>query len=323
VLTIKKVSPLGFIVLAIIVAEILVFMPSSTEEMLTQGFVAPSPEANLSIQGFHAVHLNQQGQKETINAKEAELFKKDGYAILKDVNIRIFTKGGEHTIFITGAKGKYYMEQKNLELFDNIVVVSENLGYEMRTEYLKYEQAKNLLWTDKEISIIGPNPQRPSLEFTSKGLSANTKTEEFKLLSDVHCIKYDENAESIEIDSETGIAYLDKSQILFSGNVVVKQKKMNIFTDNFLITYNRENQSIDRAKAYDLVKIVEGDRVATCKTAYLLNREKKIVMRGSPKVVQGNDVVEGKIIIFYTAENKILFDEAVGEFSLDEGNKLE
>ncbi len=36
-------------------------------------------------------------------------------------------------------------------------------------------------------------------------------------------------------------------------------------------------------------------------------------MGGNPKVIQGNDVVEGKMIIFFTAENKILFDEAVGE----------
>ena len=43
-------------------------------------------------------------------------------------------------------------------------------------------------------------------------------------------------------------------------------------------------------------------------------------MTGHPKVVQGEDVVEGKIVIFFTRENKILFDEAVGEVkSLGEG----
>ena len=106
---------------------------------------------------------------------------------------------------------------------------------------------------------------------------------------------------------------------MFRENVVVRQKDMNIFTDNFLVSYNKRDQGIDKAKAYDSVKIVQGDRIATCETAFLLNREQKIVMRGKPKVVQGSDTVEGKIIIFFTAENKILFDEAVGE--VDVGSK--
>ena len=30
-------------------------------------------------------------------------------------------------------------------------------------------------------------------------------------------------------------------------------------------------------------------------------------------MIQGNDTVTGKIVIFFMGENKILFDEAVGE----------
>ena len=103
---------------------------------------------------------------------------------------------------------------------------------------------------------------------------------------------------------------------------MVKQRDMNIFTDNFLVAFNSYNRSIDKAKAFDFVKIVQADRIATCKTAFLLNQEKKIVMRGQPKVRQGDDVVEAKIIIFFTAENKILFDEAIGEVDIKRTKEL-
>lgn len=320
-LTVKRASPIGFMVLAIVVVELFVFIPSTTEEFVVESFVAPSPQASLSIKGFRAVHLNQKGQKETIEAKEAELFKRYGYAILKDVQVRIYSKE-DHTFYIIGATGKYYMEKKDIELFNDIVVLSESMGYELKTNYLRYEEAKSLLWSDQTFQLAGPNPSEPSLVVTGKGMRANTNTEELDVLSEVHCRKYDVGTEGIEIDSDHAKVFLDKDEALFRDNVLVKQKDMNIFSDNFLVSFNRENQSIDKAKAYDIVKIVQKDRVATCQTAFLLNREKKIVMRGMPEVRQGNDVIKGNIIIFFTSENKILFDEAIGEVEVKRAGEL-
>ena len=298
--------------MAIIVAETLVFLPSKTEEIISERAVSLSPQASLSIQGFHAVHLNQQGQKEIIEADEAEFFKKLGYAILRKVKARIYAKGDD-AIRIQGIEGKYYMETKDLELFKDVNVISESQGYQLKTDYLRYEERNNLIWSYDKLWLAGPNPEKPSLTLRGKGFKADTKTEEFEVLEDVHCQKFDEKADGIEIDSAKARAFLGKHEILFMENVVVKQKDMNIFTDNFWITYNDQNQAIDKAKAFNTVKIIQGDRIATCENAFLLNREQKMVLRGHPKVTQGNDVVEGKIIIFFTAQNKILFDEAIGE----------
>ena len=320
-LSVKKVSPLGFLILGFVVAEILVFVPSTTEELERTSFVIPSSQASFSIHGFHAVHLNQQGQKEVIKAKEAELFKKEGYSILKEVEIRIFSKG-DHAFRITGNKGKYYMEKRDVELFDNILIVSENLGYEMTTDYLKYIASESLLLSDRNLYLSGPNPKNPSFVLTGRGLRADMEKEELNISDNVHCKKNDEGAEGIEIDSENAKIFLNLNEALFRSNVVVKQRDMNIFTDNFLVTFNSYNRSMDKAKAFDFVKIVQGDRIATCKTAFLLNREKKVVMRGQPKVMRGKDVIEAKIIIFFTAENKILFDEAIGEVDMERTKEL-
>jgi len=305
VLSVKRVSPLGFLVLAILVTELFVFVPSTTQEFSTETFVTPSPEASLSIKGFSAVHLNQEGRKETIQAKEAELFKKSGHTILKDVNVRIHSKG-DHTVHISGTKGKYFVDRKDIEFFGDITIVSENLGYQLNTDFLRYEQEKSLLWSDRTFTFAGPNPDIPSLIVTGKGLEVHTKTEEMYVLSNAHCEKYDEGADSIEIDSDKAQIFLDKYEVLFTGNVVVRQKDMNLFTDNFRVTFNSKDQSIERAVGYDQVKIIQGDRTATCEKAYLLNRDKKIVLKGNPKVMQGNDVIEGEISVFFL-QQKIRF----------------
>lgn len=319
-LTIKRASPLGFILVAIVVAEVIVLMPSKRiDESQPASFATPPQEVNLSIIGFHAVNLDSEGRKGTIDAKEAEVYKERGFALLKDVDAKIYTKG-DNTIRIRAQEGKYYLEKKDIEFFKDIVATSENLGYEFKTNTLKYEDGSSLLSTDDPVWISGPNPKEPSLEVTGQGLRGHTKTEEFSLLKDVRSKKHDVGAPSMEIDSDKVDVALNKNEALFKENVVVRQKDMNIFTDNFLVTFNSRDKSIEKAKAFDVVKIVQSERVATCQKAFILNKEQKIVMMGHPKVVQGEDVVEGKMVIFFMGENKILFDEAIGEVkSLGEG----
>ncbi len=322
-LTVKRASPLGFVLVAIVVAEVIVFMPSKRiDESQPASFATPRDEVNLSIVGFHAVNLDSEGRRGTVDAKEAEVYKGKGFALLKDVDAKIYTKG-DNTIRIRAQEGKYYLDKKDIEFSKDIVATSENLGYEFKTNTLKYEDGPKLLSTHDQVWISGPNPKAPSLEATGLGLRGNTKTEEFSLLKEVRCKKHDVGAESIEIDSDKADVALNRNEALFKDNVVVRQKDMNIFTDNFLVTYNSRDKGIEKAKAFDGVKIVQGDRVATCQKAFILNREQKIVMMGHPKVVQGEDIVEGKIVIFFTKENKLLFDEAVGEVKSLGGEKID
>ena len=111
----KKVSTLGLIITAIIVAEALIFMPSSSiKESNPSQTVLPASDANLSIEGFHAVNLNQEGRKETIDAEEAELYREKGFALLKKVEARIFGQGDD-VIHIKGQEGKYYLDKKDIE----------------------------------------------------------------------------------------------------------------------------------------------------------------------------------------------------------------
>ena len=311
-LTVKKVSPLGYLIIAIIVAEVLIFIPSSLKDIAPTTFVAPAEDVDLSIQGFKAVNLGANGQKETIRAKQAELYQKSGFAILKEVDARLFTESDD-VIHITGEKGKYNLKNKNLEIFGNIVAVSENLGYQLKTTYLKYQDQEKLLSSTESIYLSGPNPSAPSLIVKGKGFLSSPNDHRISILSETYCKKFDEGADSIEIDSDKADIFLEKNEALFKENVVVTQKDMNIFTDHFKIAFNRKNKGIDQATAFHLVKIVQGDRIATAQKAHFLNREQKIVLKGNPKVKQGADVVEAKVVVFFTAENKILFDEAVGE----------
>jgi len=115
VLTIKRASPLGFILVAIVVAEVIVLMPSRRiDESQPASFATPPQEVNLSIVGFHAVNLDSEGRRGTVDAKEAQIYKEKGFALLKDVDAKIYTRG-DNTIRIRAQEGKYYLEKKDIE----------------------------------------------------------------------------------------------------------------------------------------------------------------------------------------------------------------
>ncbi|MBI4041419.1 MAG: LPS export ABC transporter periplasmic protein LptC [Deltaproteobacteria bacterium] len=307
-----KVTPLGLVIVGVVVLEFFILIPRTIRDAEKKHFLPPAEDVDLSIQGFRAANLNADGQKETVEAKEAELYQQQGFVILKEVTARIYAEG-DHVIHVRGKRGKYFLNTKDIEFFGDIIVTSENLGYELKTEYLKYAKGEKVLSSHEPIWFAGPNPQTPSLEVTAKGMHVETRKEELKLLSQVHCKKFDEDAENIDVQSDKATVYLNKNKALFVDNVVVTQRDMNIFSDRFLMAYNKKNKSIDRAEASQNVKIVQEDRVASCQKALFLNRKQKIILTGNPRVVQGGDSVSAKVVIFFTAENKILFDEAVGE----------
>ena len=72
---------------------------------------------------------------------------------------------------------------------------------------------------------------------------------------------------------------------------------------------------IERIEASGSVRIVQGNRVATGQKASFFNKERKIVLTGSPRVYQGNDFLEGDEII-------VLLDEGKSIVKSDQGSRV-
>ena len=90
----------------------------------------------------------------------------------------------------------------------------------------------------------------------------------------------------------------------FSGKVVARQGDITIYCDRLVITYGEKSQEVETVEAFGNVRIAQGNRLGQAAHALYENGKGKIVLDGSPKVFQGDDVVSGKVITYFVNEQK-------------------
>lgn len=93
---------------------------------------------------------------------------------------------------------------------------------------------------------------------------------------------------------------------LFSGKVVAKQGDITIFSDKLVVNYADGNREVEKVEALGNVRIIqhETNRTGFADQAMYDSRTGRIVLTGSPRVVQGNDSIRGKVITYYLDDDK-------------------
>jgi lipopolysaccharide export system protein LptA len=112
------------------------------------------------------------------------------------------------------------------------------------------------------------------------------------------------NREPIKIKSDTLHADNDKKTAVFEGKVVARQGDMTLYADRLVISYTGAGHDLSKIEAFGNVRVFQAHREATGAHAVYDPKGEKITLDGSPKVVQGEDVVTGKVIVYYVNEQR-------------------
>lgn len=91
---------------------------------------------------------------------------------------------------------------------------------------------------------------------------------------------------------------------IFSGKVVAKQGDITIFSDKLVVIYADEGGDVEKVEALGNVRIVQQNRTGFAARALYDSRNGRIVLTGSPRVVQGSDSLSGKVITYYVDDEK-------------------
>jgi lipopolysaccharide export system protein LptA len=108
----------------------------------------------------------------------------------------------------------------------------------------------------------------------------------------------------VYVTSQRLEAEYDKKLITFIGNVEARQKEFTLYADRLVLFINDEGKEIEKIVAYGKVRMVQGNRTATCREATYYYREGTVVMLGEPVVKEGENWVKGKRITYYSDEQK-------------------
>jgi len=110
--------------------------------------------------------------------------------------------------------------------------------------------------------------------------------------------------EPLKIKSDTLHADNEKKTAVFEGKVVARQGDLTMYSDRLVISYTADGRELSRAEAFGNVRILQGTRQGTGDHAVYEPKDARILLDGSPRVTQGDDVVTGKLITYYVNEQK-------------------
>ena len=108
----------------------------------------------------------------------------------------------------------------------------------------------------------------------------------------------------IHITSQRLEAKHKEQQITFVGDVVATQEGFVLYSDRLHLFLQKGGKEIDRIVAQGNVRIVQGNRKATCEEATYYHQERKLILLGDPAVREGDNWVRGWRIIYYVDGQK-------------------
>lgn len=84
----------------------------------------------------------------------------------------------------------------------------------------------------------------------------------------------------------------------FSGKVVARQGDVTIHADRMVVNYAAASDDLEKVEVFGNVRILQANRIGTGSHGVYDSRTGRITLDGSPRVVQGNDSVTGKVITY-------------------------
>lgn len=101
-------------------------------------------------------------------------------------------------------------------------------------------------------------------------------------------------------------------KVKFIGHVIVRRGDVTLYAHEVLVTYLQGKGDIEKIIASGEVRIIQNERIATAERATLFQKEGKILLAGSARLLQGKDSIEGEEITVLINEEKSIIKAQQG-----------
>lgn len=101
-------------------------------------------------------------------------------------------------------------------------------------------------------------------------------------------------------------------KVKFIGHVIVRRGDVTLYAHEVLVTYLQGKGDIEQIAANGEVRIIQNERIATAERATLYQKEGKIILNGSARLLQGKDSIEGEEITVLINEEKSIIKAQQG-----------
>ena len=137
-----------------------------------------SDRVDLQVRNVHYTEVGDSGMKWEITADTARYQKKENMAFFDTLSVRLVTKDGK-TFLMTGDRGRFNTESRDIEVEGNVGIVSED-GARFTTERLRYRNAEKVMETDRPVTM-----ENGRVRVSGVGMILSLDKEKITILSQV------------------------------------------------------------------------------------------------------------------------------------------
>ena len=113
---------------------------------------------------------------------------------------------------------------------------------------------------------------------------------------------------SMVITSQTLTADNKNNTAVFEGSVMARTDDIFIYSDKMEVSYDNSQGKIKKVHALGNVRVHKKERAIFSQEAIYLGEEDKIVFKGEPKAVDGENVITGTQIIYFFRDDRTVVE---------------
>jgi LPS export ABC transporter protein LptC len=167
------ISSIVVVLIAILIAAVAIIKINVNKP---RNLLKALPDVDLKIKGFVYTEVGEANVKWEVTAETATYSKKQNLAVFDRVQIKLTTSDGK-VFIMKGDKGLMFTDTKNIEIKDNVVIISD-AGDRFSTDHLSYNDAEKKFYTDAPVTM-----ENKRMKITGVGLTLFMNTGELNLSS--------------------------------------------------------------------------------------------------------------------------------------------
>jgi len=227
----------------------------------------------------------------------------DSQWVLKIVKVQFFTNDNA-SFNVKGDVGEVDGTSKDMVVRGHVSTSSSN-GYTFKTDSLRYIARFKQMTSSDAVEMTGPPDSKGGgFKLNGVGLLVDIQKNKMTILDQVEAEKMID-AKKFTLTSLSAEFSNKNQEALFSGKVKMRLGPTFVEAPNAFFVYSAKTKALQKITLYKGVKMIEGDRVATCDELEFDLDADKMTLRGQPKVKQGDDEIAGQEIVFLDGGKKV------------------
>lgn len=176
----KKAALAAAVAIAIIGTATIIYL-GQADKVSKKALKVMAENVDLQVKNILLTEVGGAGEKWEIKAETAQYKRKENLALFDKVTVRLIMTDGK-VFVMTGDKGKFHTDTKDMEISGNVVIVSEK-GDRFTTDQMKYSYKDRKAYSDGNVTMDGPQ-----MTVTGVGMSLLMKEKRIKILSNVKVV---------------------------------------------------------------------------------------------------------------------------------------